>query len=165
MIVSPRIVAKPGPARRPRAIVTLLAGMLLLAAVGVGMPATASAHDGGHSCNGGFTGSGFYCSTLSSSKSLAIYLYYNGTERGVVRVTGTTPGATARICDSNPNDAIRPNLRVREAYPVYLEWHTYYSPSSGGCWDRTANYYVKDLRAFNRNLSGDVNHGTIYYDL
>lgn len=149
-------------ARVGRASHTLLIGLLLLAFT-VTTAAPAAAHNYGHECGQRVASNGFSCRLTSPTGSIRqIATYYNGTLRGSASASsGGGPGGAFSLCDNNANDTIDPRVRLEDTNGVIHE----YNSSEGSCLTQRVDYTIRRFRVVNRNPSGEINHGTIWYGL
>lgn len=148
-------------ARARRAGRTLLFGLLVLAATAATTSTPAAAHNYGHECSPMIPSNGFSCRLTSPASGIRqISTYYNGTLRGSGSASsGGGIGGAFSICDHNASDTIDPRIRVEDTNGVIRE----YNSAAGSCWTQEVSYVIRRFRVVNRNPSGGINHGTIWY--
>lgn len=144
----------------------LLAGLMplgLLAAVAMGVPATASAHLG-HTCSSNApSDAGFFeCKTgYSSPPSRYISSYYTGSERGFVAVWRRSDDKLGfQVCDMY-TDNFRPTLEVKLSSGTVLRYSDW---NRAGCSTYERDYSVRSIRVVHYKLSGGISHGSGWYD-
>lgn len=95
-----------------------------------------------------------------------IHVYYNGDRRGTVEViySGVAPFRAFEflVCDWDTGDTTDPRIRIQSAQTGLI--YEFADRDSSGCDEIPVDMSVDRVRALNRNLSGDINHGTAWFD-
>lgn len=154
-----------GLPRRARGAMAMLAtGLLLFGASAIANPAPASAHNYGHTCSPRIAADGFSCThrhgIAADGEFDQILMYYDGELRSGILISYTSPVVTqyVAVCDQDAGDNTNPRARI-DIGSVVREFST----TRGDCSRYNVTLNVDRFRALNRNNSGAVTHGTIWY--